>query len=480
MTEGPNPFTFDAASIHMTGIKGTGMAALAEILHHRGARISGSDVGEQFYTDIILRRIKIAPLVGFAPEHIDRDVQCLVYSAAYDESNPERREAVRRGIPQFSYNEVLGMLSRNVKSLAVSGVHGKTSTTAMIGMMVDHSNVPATVVVGSAVPGFGGTATLVRGTDILVAETCEYRRHFLHFDPDILIVTSVEADHLDYFKDESDVVNAFVEFGSRLSEGGTLVYCMDDGGARTVADTLRYQRRDIRFIPYGFEATGEGAITDYTVNPGVQTFTMRGLKSTQWTVRVPGRHMVANAAAAVSALCAMMPEYDMNTIESWKAGLESFSGTTRRSEVIAEVEGILVLDDYAHHPTAIAATLDGYRQFWPRRRLVVDFMSHTYSRTAALLDGFAGAFGAADIVFLNEIYASAREQHSGDVSGRVLADAMRRHHSDVRFVPTFEEAETAIVSELRTGDLFVTMGAGDNFRIGRRIVDALSDKRNEQ
>jgi UDP-N-acetylmuramate--alanine ligase len=469
----------------MTGIKGTGMAALAEILHHRGACISGSDVAEQFFTDGILQRIGIVPRVGFAPDHIAEETQCLIYSAAYDKSNPERQEAMRRGIPQYSYNEVLGMLSRDVKALAVSGVHGKTSTTAMLGMMADRSELPATVIVGSGVAGFGGSATMVGGTDILIAETCEYRRHFLHFHPDVLIVTSVEADHLDYFRDEADVLKAFVEFGTSLPEGGILVYSGDDKGARTVADTLRRNRKDIRFIPYGFTADGAGAVSDYTVRPGVQTFRMKGLmpggtspaEGMEWTVRVPGRHMVANAAAALTALHAMTPSCDQKMLEAWKDGLEGFTGTSRRSEVIAEVEGILVLDDYAHHPTAIAATLEGYRQFWPQRRLIVDFMSHTYSRTEALLEGFAAAFGAADIVFLNEIYSSAREERSDTVSGKVLAEAVARHHRDVRFVPTFDEAEKQIMAELRRGDLFVTMGAGDNFRIGRKIVDGLNHRK---
>lgn len=268
MQRGATATRFQGLRVHMTGIKGTGMAALAEVLHHRGAAISGSDVADVFYTDTILRNIGITPFVGFTGDHVDKDVELLIYSAAYDEENPERAEASRRGIPQLSYNELLGSLSRDVRSIAISGVHGKTTTTAMIGMMVDRWGLPATVVVGSAVSGFGGTATIVRGDELFIAETCEYRRHFLHFHPDLVVITSVEADHLDYFRDASDVMDAFTELTSRLPEGGAVVYCADDEGACIVADRAGQTRSDIRLYPYGFSTDGEGGISEYRGVPG--------------------------------------------------------------------------------------------------------------------------------------------------------------------------------------------------------------------
>jgi UDP-N-acetylmuramate--alanine ligase len=463
------------------------MAALAEVLHHRGTSITGSDVEERFYTDELLQRIGVTPLPGFSPDHIGPDVDFLVYSAAYDEDNPERREAQRRGLPQFSYNEMLGALSRGVTAVAVSGVHGKTSTTAITGIMASRTDLPVTVVVGSAVTGFAGSdrleksATLIQGGEVLIAETCEYRRHFLYFHPSVLIVTSVEADHLDYFRDVDDVSDAFVEFGRKLPNGGTLVYCADDAGARRVARRLQAERTDLVLQPYGFNADGVGAVTAYTVKPGEQSFRMAGLEeraggcgAVTWTVGVPGRHMVVNAAGALTALQALYPSLDGSLIEAWRSGLASFKGTSRRSEQVAEVDDVLILDDYAHHPTAIRTTLDGFRRFWPGRRIVVDFMSHTYTRTEALLDDFVTAFDQADVLFLNEIYSSAREHYSGGMTGESFADAVGCHHRDVRFVPTFEKAAESVVRELRTGDVFVTMGAGDNFRIGRRVAEMLA------
>jgi UDP-N-acetylmuramate--alanine ligase len=379
---------------------------------------------------------------------------------------------------------MLGALSIEPAAVAISGVHGKTSTAAMLGMMVSATDLPATVVVGSGVAGFGGSATLIRGTDYLVAETCEYRRHFLDYHPDIVLITSVEADHLDYYRDADDVMDAFVALGLKLPPSGTVVYCADDTGATTVAATLRRRRPDLRIVPYGFTAPEEGRISDYRLDNGTQRFSVAlrdregsGLLDTQWELHVPGRHMASNAAAAAVVLAEMTGGAESPGAHTWARGLARFTGTRRRSERIAEVHGILVLDDYAHHPTAIRATLDGFRQFWPGRRIIVDFMSHTYSRSEALLDGFADSFAPADVVFLNDIYASAREAYNGGITGEHFAETVRGHHRDVRYVPDFTDAAEHISAELQSGDIFVTMGAGDNFRIGTAVVELLKQQR---
>ena len=472
------PETFSRRRVHMTGVKGTGMAALAEILVGEGARVTGSDVEERFFTDTLLEKIGIVPAIGFSPDHVPQDTEFLVYSAAYDAGNPERRAAIDRGIPQYSYTEMLGALSRNRPSLAVSGVHGKTTTAALVGTIARAAEIPATVVVGSAVPSFGGSATLRQGTDFLVAETCEYRRHFLDFWPSVVLITSVEADHLDYYRDAEDVQHAFEEFCQRLPSGGTVVYCADDHGAVQTVDSVRASRSDLQFLPYGFTVTGDGAVSEPRIDSGTQHFSLTlDAKQSKWTIPVPGRHVVADAAGAVRALTALIGVPDAGDLIRWQRGVASFAGTRRRSEILGEEHGILVVDDYAHHPRAITTTLEGYRAFWPDRRLVVDFMSHTYSRTAALLEDFALAFSAAAVVFLNDIYASARETNREDVCGEDLAEAVSKHHGDVRYVPDFDQARRDILSELRWGDIFVTMGAGDNFRIARRVLDDLKTRR---
>ncbi len=470
---------FRGRVVHLTGIKGTGMAAIAEVLSSEHAVVSGSDVAETFYTDELLAKVGVSPRVGFDAVHVPENANLLVYSAAYGPENPERREAERRGIPQMSYAEVLGTLSRSRLSLGVSGVHGKTTTTAMLGTLVSETDLPVTVIVGSAVPSFGGSATLCLGNELLIAETCEYRRHFLEFSPAVAIVTGVEPDHQDYFRDYQDIRDAFVEYGNSLAKEGALVYCADDLGAREVARTVSRDRPDINIVPYGFHADGPWRCTHLETGSGVQRFTL-GMSDEPWTLRVPGRHMIANATAAVAALTELLHRYGRSarslSWEEWRAGLSRFQGTRRRSELIARVGGITIIDDYGHHPTAIAKTLAGYREFYPDSRLVVDFMSHTYSRTAALLDQFGPAFREADLLVLNDIYASARETNQTGLTGEAFYRKLVEVCRTVWYEPDFERAARRIEGELRPGDVFITMGAGDNFRIGHRVKALLESR----
>jgi UDP-N-acetylmuramate--alanine ligase len=483
---------FRDRAVHLTGIKGTGMAAIAEVLKGEGAHVTGSDVADVFYTDELLARIGVVPTAGFAADHVPPETELLVYSSAYGPDNAEREEAKRRGLLQMSYSEILGLISSFRVSLGVSGVHGKTSTTAMLGTMIVGSSLPATVVVGSAVPSFGGSATLRQGGEILIAETCEYRRHFLTFHPTVAMVTAVEHDHQDYYRDQSDVFSAFEEYTSQIKAGGALVYCADDAGAVRVAEKIRQARKDLAIVPYGFSAEGPWRCELHTVNAGRQFFTL-GDSGSLWELAVPGRHMIANAAGAVAALTELVRRYgdgdgdgdvngdesgaekfkDLEQLERWRRQLALFRGTRRRSEVIAVIDGITMIDDYAHHPTAISVTLAGFREFYPGRRLLVDFMSHTYSRTAALLEQFGCAFKDADMVILNDIYASAREHNTHGVTGERLFQEIGKCHSCVEYHPDFEDAARRILEVLIPGDVLITMGAGDNYRIGRRVEEIL-------
>lgn len=468
-------------AVHLTGIKGTGVAALAEILVAEGARVTGSDGAEKYYTDDLLAQIGVAPRVGFRRENVPHDAVLLIYSAAYGPENPERQEARQRGIAQLSYAEALGELSRNRLSLAVSGVHGKTSTTAMLGTLVKGSGLPVTVVVGSAVPSFGGSATLREGGEVLIAETCEYRRHFLSFVPDVLLVTSVEPDHQDYYPAREDILAAFVEFGTRIRPAGALVYCRDDEGARDVAQRMESLRPDVSLIPYGLTAPEPWRCARRRIESSAQVFDLPGHEEDDepWRLSVSGSHMVVNATGALAALTELIRRYRsaggtfLSDPRQWRQRLATFSGTRRRGEIVAEIGGITIIDDYAHHPTAIAGTLAGFREFYPGRRLVVNFMSHTWSRTAALLEDFGPALAAADVVVLNDIYASAREENRNGLSGEDLYRAVAASHPHTFYEPDFEQAARFLRQTLRPGDILVTMGAGDNFRIGQRVKTLL-------
>jgi UDP-N-acetylmuramate--alanine ligase len=464
----------------MVGIKGTGMTALAEILTARGAVLSGSDGPERFYTDEILRSLGIPYQESFAASHVSADAELVIHSAAYDpRGNSELIEAAARGLPVLSYPEALGELSRGFDAVGVAGTHGKTSTTAMIGNILKGLGFPATVLAGSQVGGFGDRSALVLGDRYLVAETCEYRRHFLSFHPRRIVLTAVEADHLDYFRDLEDVRSAFLEYCLRLPKRGLLLYHSDEPGARSVAERAGGLRGDLRLQSYGEGARALHRLEGLTCEAGEVRFHLSRLEG-ELTVHVPGRHSAYNAAAAAALVLDLLADNEMEVDRevqgTIRRALAEFSGSRRRSEVLGTAGGVLFMDDYAHHPTEIARTLEGLRDFYPGRRIVVDFMSHTYSRTYRLLTEFGTAFGAADLVVLHRIYASARERDAGEVRGEDLVEEVRRHHPRVEYFPEPGDSLEFLLGELRSGDLFITMGAGDNWRVGQELLRRFSEK----
>lgn len=443
------------------------MTALAELLKHMGALPQGSDTHEVFYTDAILTELGIPFVEGFARENLPPACDLVVYSAAYDPAvHPELLAAAERGLPMLTYPEALGELSGRIPSVGIAGVHGKTTTTAMAGELIRHARLPGNVLVGSAAPGFGGRQVYTGGDRFLVAETCEYRRHFLSFTPRVVVLTGVEADHLDYYRDYADIRNAFLEYAERITNGGSLIYCADNAGACEVAAAVAAQRPDVRRIPYGHTADGGFRIHEVSYEAGKQVFRLEGVAE-PFELCVPGRHNQLNAAAALAAVDELTRAVGLPALSAGMAtaALAGFQGTKRRAELRGEYRGVLFMDDYGHHPTAISGTLDGLRDFFPGRRLVVDFMSHTFSRTEALLQDFANCFAAADVVILHKIYASAREKYDGTVDGETLFRAVSANHAAVEYFEEPLEAVPYLRSTLQPGDLFVTLGAGDNWRI---------------
>ncbi|MFQ3620728.1 MAG: UDP-N-acetylmuramate--L-alanine ligase [Spirochaetales bacterium] len=478
--------TFSTASFYLVGIKGTGMTALAELLIKLGAKVKGSDVPDTFYTDAILKALRISYVEGFREENLDNSVQYVIYSAAYDPAtHPELVRARKLGLPIFSYPEALGILSSLLPSAGICGVHGKTTTTALAGTLVKTTGFAGCVLAGSAVSNFGDRSIYFGGQDFFIAETCEYRRHFLHFHPRWIVLTSVEADHLDYFKNYEDILNAFVEYGVRLPAGGTLIFCADDAGATEATVRILNSRPDIWAIPYGLSAEGPYRIYDVKTEPGTTRFRLDGFPLT-FSLRIPGQHSVLNATAAIALVCTIREQLMQEAGESGSCadaieealaeGVAAFKGSRRRSELIGEACGILIADDYAHHPTAIQKTLEGFKHFFPHRRLVVDFMSHTYSRTKALLEDFASSFTLADTVILHKIYASAREKFDGSITGIDLYKAVQKHKDTVYYFEEVLEALPFLLEYLKPGDLFLTLGAGDNFRLSQAVYAQLSEK----
>jgi UDP-N-acetylmuramate--alanine ligase len=409
------------ARVYFIGIKGTGMCALAELLHNRGARVSGSDRSEVFYTDGILKELGIPYHESFEASHIRDDTDLVIHSAAYSfGSNPEMDEAKRRGLRIYKYTDALGEYSGGFDSSGIAGVHGKTTTAAMAGTLMRGAGLPVQVLAGSSVGAFAGRSTLDLGNRYFVAETCEYRRHFLAFHPRRIVLTSVESDHQDYYPTYESIRDAFVENGSLLPEGGELIYCSDDRGASEVAEILERKGKALRFIPYGFGAPGDFGVSSYGIKDERVVITLRGF-SGELKIRVPGRHCALDAAAALALTDSLVKKefgtWNDERREGVRRALEEFRGSRRRSEILGEAGSILFMDDYGHHPTAIKTTLEGLKEFYPARRIVLSFMSHTYTRTAALLDEFAASFEKADVVILHKIYGSAREVYRGGGKG---------------------------------------------------------------
>lgn len=486
------PADLSKTSFYMVGIKGTGMTAFTEVLVNHGAQVSGSDVEDTFYTDEILRSLHVPVFQGFSKDNVPDEVGIVIHSAAYDRStHMELVEAAKRGFPLFEYTEALGAFSASRDSSGVSGVHGKTTTTAMVGTLTKELGLPGAVLAGSGVSNFGGRSTLNQGGDFFVAETCEYRRHFLHFRPKRIILTSMELDHQDYFKDYEDIAQAFVDYALLLPEAGTLIYCADDVGAVEISKRVRALRSDIALIPYGFNAEGDYKIEFYETAEEEQRFRIAGLRlggegtrRKNFILKVPGRHNILNATAAIALVTSIYTDrygnMSQKIVDSMAVALKQFKGCKRRSEILGEAGGVLYMDDYGHHPTAVKTTLEGFRSFFPKRRIVVDFMSHTYSRTAALLEEFASSFGAADEVILHEIYASAREKYDGSVRGETLFERTKAHHPKVRYFNKVMDAANQLSLDLKPGDLFVTIGAGDNWKLGRLLYEEARAVHKEQ
>ena len=477
------PENLENYKIHFVGIKGTGMTALVEICHARKAIISGSDVEDRFYTDEILEKIGIKAKT-FSKDNVDSSVNLVVYSAAYKlDINPDLIKATELGIPCFLYTEALGAISKASYSCGVCGVHGKTTTTGITGTLIDALNLPAQVLVGSGISSFGGSCTLTKGDKYFVAETCEYQRHFMDFRPKKIILTSVELDHQDYFADYKDIQSAFLDYINLLPQNGALVYCADDQGAKETAEIAFQKRPDLKLIPYGVTASGDYKVTFGKIDDGKQYFSLAG-SDKDFAIKIPGHHIVLDAVAAMALALELVKEenpgkqFSNEILEQVATGLLNFAGAKRRSEILGEKDNVLFIDDYGHHPTAIKKTLEGIKSFYPDRYLICDFMSHTYTRTASLLEEFASCFDSADEVILHKIYPSAREIYSGSVSGKILFARAQNYHNNVKYFEEVMDAKSYLEKRFeeaeknKTGYLFVTMGAGDNWKLGKALLES--------
>jgi UDP-N-acetylmuramate--alanine ligase len=447
--------------LHFVGAGGVGMSGLAEILLlSTPLEISGCDLQRSENTD---RLTKLGARIAYGHDasHV-RDSDLLVISSAVGESNPEVVSARERGVPVIRRAEMLAEIMRLKQGVAIAGTHGKTTTTSLTGMVLTEAGFDPTIVVGGQVRILGTNARLGKG-DFLVAEADEFDRSFLELTPVVAVITNIEADHLDCYRDLADILDAFAIFANRVPFYGAVVACVDDAGVREILPRVKR-----RVVTYGEspdanvragEIRLEASGTTFEVWEG-QTWSLGGVH-----LRLPGRHNVANALAAIAVGRELSIPFP--TIAR---ALSEFTGVIRRFETKGESGGVLVVDDYAHHPTEIAATLAAARQVYPDRRLVALFQPHLYSRTRDFAAAFGQALTAADVAIVTDVYPS-REKALPGITGALVADAARAAgHPAVAYVAEKNAVAEELERSLRRGDLLVTMGAGDVVRFGEEYL----------
>ncbi len=453
-------------TVHFIGIGGAGQSGLARIMARQGMRVTGSDARESPVLEALRREPGIVAWGGHAAGHIN-GADLVVATAAARRDNPEIVAARARSIPVISRAEMLGrLMARYRRSIAISGTHGKTTTTGMTAMALQAAHCDPTVLIGGDLPAWGGNARL-GGSDLFVAEACEAFDSFLDLDPTIAVVTNAEADHLDYYGDLDNVLRSFRKFLSQVSE--TVILGAYDANLQVLGRELREQASGPRVVTFGLDedATLRATNIDMTGAAASYDATWQGTLLGRVHLRVPGLHNIKNSLAALAAGLVLDAPF-----APLAEGLNAFVGTGRRFETVGETaSGVLVIDDYAHHPTELRATLAAARQAYPERRLVAVFQPHLPSRTRDFLAEFAESFTQADQVVLTDIYL-AREQPLEGITGASLAalTADRRGAECVTYVTDKHMLPARLAELTRPGDLVLTMGAGDIREAGEGLL----------
>lgn len=453
--------------LHLIGIGGAGLSAIAHVLCELGMQVSGSDRQPSAATERLARQgVQISigqraeTLLALAP---DRRPDLVLISSAVDAANPERRAAERLGLPVVKRDQLLPALLAERRLIAVAGTHGKTTTTAMIVQILRSNGIECGYIVGAEVPGYGNGAAGTAAEFVLEAD--EYDRMFLGLNPAIAVITNVEWDHPDCYPTPASFTEAFVQFAARLQPGGVLVACVDDDGVRQL---MAQAPASLRWLTYGLAEEAAVRGVDPQVAAGAAAdVRWLGVLQGRLVLAVPGVHNLRNAlaATAVALHCQVDGENALQT-------LRTYSGAARRFEHKGQAGGVVVIDDYAHHPTEVAATLAAARRCYPQQRIWAVFQPHTFSRTRQLLPQLAESFVDADRVLVTDIYA-AREEDDGSVHARQLVAACSHPHID--YVGGREQAVARLADAVSPGDVVVTLGAGDSNQIGEWLLATLKD-----
>lgn len=454
-------------TIYMIGIKGVGMTMLAEFLSHEGYEIKGSDTVETFMTDKVLAKAKIQVYEGFSEEHLGDHYDLIIYSTAYNqENNIELKIALEKKLKVVTFAEALGAIFNTHHGIAVCGSHGKTTTTAWLGFTLNKIGLEPNCLVGAEVPQFDG-ACVTGKSNYLIIEADEYQNKLQYFNPKMILLNNIDYDHPDFYPSEESYEKAFSDFIKKLPKSGTLIANFDDEIIKKISAECQ-----AKIVSYGLN---NGAYQAYDIvwNNNKQYFKVK-LKDEDnesdlgtFATLLPGKHSIYNALAVISASIELGGE-----LQLIRRAVEEFSGTARRLQVLGEFKNALIIDDYAHHPTEIKASLEAAKQKWPEKNLRVIFHPHTFSRTQSLLEEFGKSFSLASEVIVLPIYSSAREQ-TGTITNENVAEIIKNNSKPEQKIITInslEEAENYLRETAKDNDLIILMGAGDVFRVGEKLI----------
>ncbi len=454
-----------AKHLHFVGIKGVGVSGLALIAKHRGYKVTGSDVGESFITDEALKKEKIA-VAKFDAKNIE-GADVVIHSVAYNDSNPEIKAAKEKGIPLFTYPQALGLFMQGYTGIGVTGAHGKTTTSALIAYTLVKAKKEPNFIIGAPIPQLGSNSRYGK-SKFFVIEADDYRQAFLNYASQLryAVITNIDWDHPDCYPSLSAMLAAYQKFIELLPKNAFLLIFGEDKNIQKIIRSLK--RKNLTIKTYGFSRKNDYVVTKLGTKNHKTTFSVksRGSSLGKYSLILPGDHNILNAASAV-IVCRKL---GLKPEEIAKP-LQEFKGAKRRFEIKGEKNGVLVIDDYAHHPTEIRATLKAARKFYGQRKIWAVFQPHTFSRTKALLKQFAQAFKEADAVIIIDIFASAREKDRGEISSKDLATITQKFHPDVKYIGSAEKAVEYLNKQTKPKDIVITLGAGDVYKtVGERFL----------
>lgn len=465
---------------YLVGIKGVAMTALAVYLKQAGYSVSGSDVDDLFHTDEILRKYNIPVKKGFSPKNIERGYSFVVSTGAHGGmTNVEVKQAKRLAIPTFAHGKFLGELANQKKCIAVAGSHGKTTTSALTASLLTHADYDPSYTVGTASISDLGASGHKGGGKYFVVEADEYMTcpltdptpRFFWLKPNILVLTNIDYDHPDAYSNISEVIDTFLEFIEKVASDGYVIVCCDDRNIKDILPNLYSSQRTI--ITYGFSHQADYKIETASFSEGISFMTVshQGVDLGEFALHIPGRHNLLNSLAAsiVTNLVGV----------SWsKIGklLKLYKGSKRRFEKVATVGRHLLFDDYAHHPREIESILDAAKRWFSRKRLMVIFQPHTYSRTKALLSQFAKSFSKADLVIVTDIYPSAREEKNNTISSQSLVTLAQKNRNNIVYQNSKKSTLDCLKQNLVADSLILTLGAGDIFLWHEDIIRVLKSR----